>query len=339
MKRSVAVWTCTGDISGESMSSSTPLYRFRNLFRTHSCVLPSPLRFIATYIALGQKGSKALMRPIEAVEGNLKVWRPWQLKQLELFQGIAVTTPSSRHFFQEYMIVSMQSGTADFQYRNTRVSDHFIDGAFYVFEPGETWTCQSKDLTFFCICLDPAWLQRIAKEMFQREKSLPHFPSHSLFDPSLSRALRDLSASSLAPASRLQQEEMLVHLFAQLLFSHAQDAGVLPQLGWEHPAIKRTKEYLEAHYAEEVALQELASVTNISPFHLSRVFRQAVGLPPHAYQTQLRLARARTLLAQGFEVGYVANETGFFDQSHFSQQFKRYFLMTPGSYRKTARFS
>ncbi|HEY4388441.1 MAG TPA: AraC family transcriptional regulator, partial [Ktedonobacteraceae bacterium] len=144
---------------------------------------------------------------------------------------------------------------------------------------------------------------------------------------------------SLSPASRLQQEEMLLHLLAPLLLSHAEDAGALPQPGWEHPAIKRTKEYLQAHYAQEVALQELAGVANISPFYLARLFRQAVGLPPHAYQTQLRLAHARTLLAQGYELGYVAHETGFFDQSHFTQQFKRHFLVTPGSYRKTARFS
>ena len=107
----------------------------------------------------------------------------------------------------------------------------------------------------------------------------------------------------------------------------------------EHPAIKHTKEYLQAHYAEEVPLQELAVAVNMSPFHLARIFRQTVGLPPHAYQMQLRLAHARTLLAQGYDVSYVAHETGFFDQSHFSQQFRRHFLMTPGSYRKIARFS
>jgi AraC-like DNA-binding protein len=45
------------------------------------------------------------------------------------------------------------------------------------------------------------------------------------------------------------------------------------------------------------------------------------------------------LLAQGYDAGYVAQETGFFDQSHFTQQFKQRFLITPGSYRKTARFS
>ena len=88
-----------------------------------------------------------------------------------------------------------------------------------------------------------------------------------------------------------------------------------------------------------MTLRELAGVVNMSPFHLSRAFRQAIGLPPHAYQTKLRLARAKTLLAQGYEAGYVASETGFFDQSHFTQQFKRHYLMTPGNYRKTARFS
>jgi transcriptional regulator GlxA family with amidase domain len=154
----------------------------------------------------------------------------------------------------------------------------------------------------------------------------------------LSRAVRDLAARSLSPASRLQQEETLLHLLAPLLLLHAEDAGALPQLGREHPAVKRTKEYLQAHYAQEVALQELAGVAYLSPFHLARIFRQAVGLPPHAYQTQLRLAHAKTLLAQGFDVSYVALETGFCDQSHFARLFKRHFLATPGSYRKTARF-
>jgi len=86
-----------------------------------------------------------------------------------------------------------------------------------------------------------------------------------------------------------------------------------------------------------VALQELARVVNLSPFHLARVFRQTVGLPPHAYQTRLRLVQAKTLLAQGYDVGFVASETGFCDQSHFTQQFKRHYQVTPGSYRKTAR--
>ena len=282
------------------------------------------------------------MRPLEAREGreaakgSVTVWRPWQLKPLELLQGVAVSLPSRQHLAQEYRLVCIQSSVGYYQYRN--IHNQVVNGTFCVIEPGETLSYQHKDATFHCLFIDPAWLQQFATEQFQREPSLPHFPSHGLFDPSVSQAIHDLARGSQAPASHLQQEETLLHLFAPLLLRHAEDAGALPQLGREHPAVKRAKDYLQAHYAEEVSLQELAGVVNMSPFHLARIFRQAVGMPPHAYQTQLRLAHAKMLLAQGFDVRYVANETGFSSESHFAQHFKRTFLATPGNYRKTARF-
>lgn len=284
------------------------------------------------------------MEPLEAregsevVNGSVTVWRPWQLKQFELFQAVTVSTSSRQQFTQEYLIISGQSGTiSSFQYRNAPASSHIAEGKLLVIEPGETWTSQIKDVTSHHLFIDPAWLQQFATEQLHWEQSLPHFPSQTFSDPSLSRTMHDLGANSLAPASRLQQEELLLRLFAPLLQVHAENARALPQLGREHPAVKRVKEYLQVHYAQEVSLQELAGVANLSPFHLARVFRQTVGVPPHAYQTQLCLTHARTLLAQGFEVGYVAHETGFADQSHFTRQFKRYFLVPPGSYRKTTR--
>jgi len=277
---------------------------------------------------------------LEDVKDSVRAWRPWQLKQFELFKATAVSTPAQRHFSQgHFLLVSIESGVADNQYRNNRASDQGGEATFRVFEPEETWVCQPRNATFQCLTVDPAWLQDNAAEMLQRERPLPHFPSHSLSDPSLSRALRDLAASSLAPASRLKQQEMLLHLCARLLLVHGEEPGSHPRLGSEHPAVRRAKEYLQAHYAEDVPLQALANVAYLSPFHLARVFRQNVGVPPHAYQTQLRLAHARRLLAQGFDVGYVAHETGFFDQSHFAHQFQRYFFVKPGNYRKTARYS
>lgn len=238
------------------------------------------------------------------------------------------------------MFVFWQIGsTLSHEYRATRVNSAVAGGMFLVIEPGEAWTCHSERFSFHGLSIDADWLQQFTTEMWQRERDLPHFPSHLLYDPPLCQAVCDLAVRSLTPASRLQQEETLLRVFAPLLLSHAEDVdGVLPA-GHEHPAVRRAKAYLEAHYAEEVPLHELGNVVNMSPFHLARVFRQTVGVPPHAYQTQLRLACAKTLLAQGWEVGYVASETGFFDQSHFTQQFKRHYLVTPGSYRKTARFS
>jgi len=282
------------------------------------------------------RGSQTLM---ESIKDSVTVWRPWQLKQFELCQAVSVSTPARKFLAQEYMIVSVQSGALDFRYRNACTRGQAVDGTLYVIEPGEVWSCQSEELSFSHILIDPTLLQQTATELFQRGQSLPHFPKHALFDPSLSMILRHLAASSLAPVSRLQQDEMLLRLLAQFLLSHAEEGRTLPRTGREHAATRYTKEYLEAHYAEEISLQELADMVNINPFHLIRVFRQDVGLPPHAYQIQLRLAHARTLLAQGFTASYVATETGFFDQPHLTQQFKRYFLVTPGSYSTIAKFS
>ncbi|QBD79858.1 AraC family transcriptional regulator [Ktedonosporobacter rubrisoli] len=273
------------------------------------------------------------------VEGSLKLWHPWQLKQLKAFQAKDLSMASRSYFFLEYVLFFIQSGTAQVQYHKRAMTFRALGGTFFVCEPGEPLTCQPQNLTFLGLCIDSSLLKWAAREFLQREKSLPHFPLHGLYDPSLSRAMSEFVANSQAPISRLQRKEVLLQILAPLLLNHAEGAGRSPVQNWEHPSIKHVKEHLQVHYAEEVTLQDLASVANLSPFHLSRVFSQTVGLSPHAYQTQLRLARARALLAQGFSVDYVATEIGFYDQSHFTQQFKRHFYITPGAYRKAVRFS
>src|SRR5690349_13754288 len=118
------------------------------------------------------------MRPLEtragreAVKGSVTVWRPWQLKPLELCQAIAVSDPSRRQWRQEYLLTSVQSGTADFQYRNTRISGSLINGTLFVVEPEEPWTRQFNAVTFYCLHIDPAWLQQASTELLQDRKSV-----------------------------------------------------------------------------------------------------------------------------------------------------------------------
>jgi AraC-like DNA-binding protein len=70
----------------------------------------------------------------------------------------------------------------------------------------------------------------------------------------------------------------------------------------------------------------------MSPFYLLRVFHNAVGVPPHEYQTQVRIAQARKLIRKGMSISQVALTTGFFDQSHLYRNFKRIVGVTPGQY-------
>ncbi|MCP6275069.1 helix-turn-helix domain-containing protein, partial [Klebsiella pneumoniae] len=68
-------------------------------------------------------------------------------------------------------------------------------------------------------------------------------------------------------------------------------------------------------------------------FRLTRAFKAAFGLAPHAYLVQLRLSRARRLLADGLSPAETAAALGFADQSHLGRWFRRAYGLTPAAYR------
>lgn len=104
----------------------------------------------------------------------------------------------------------------------------------------------------------------------------------------------------------------------------------------EDPLVRAVREYLEANCTRVVTLAELARLTGFSQFHVSRVFRDAVGVPPYAYLGLARLERARELIARGEPLSTVAYATGFSDQSHLTRHFKRVFGVPPGQYAREA---
>jgi AraC-like DNA-binding protein len=109
--------------------------------------------------------------------------------------------------------------------------------------------------------------------------------------------------------------------------------------GWEtreRPEIARLREILRERLAEAVTLDDLTEEVGLSKFHLLRLFRDEVGLPPHAYQLQLRISRAQQMLASGAPAADVAAACGFADQSHFIHCFKRIVGFTPGAFKRLA---
>jgi AraC-like DNA-binding protein len=94
------------------------------------------------------------------------------------------------------------------------------------------------------------------------------------------------------------------------------------------------RDYLHAHLDQDIGLDDLARVCGVDRFRLTRAFKAAYGLAPHAYLIQLRLARARQLLARGQSPAEVATALGFADQSHLGRWFRRAYRLTPADYRK-----
>jgi AraC-like DNA-binding protein len=103
------------------------------------------------------------------------------------------------------------------------------------------------------------------------------------------------------------------------------------------PAVQRARVYLQNRPTEPVPLAEVGAVAGITLSHLVRSFSRTVGLPPGSYHAQVRLARARRLLAEGNPATWVAYECGFADQSHLNRRFKESHGVTPGAFQAQCR--
>ena len=120
----------------------------------------------------------------------------------------------------------------------------------------------------------------------------------------------------------------------------AEALGALGASGDEPTApslpVRRAVELLHERLAGSVTLDELAAHAGLDKFRLCRAFRAQVGLPPYAYLTQLRVRRARELLAAGVRPGEVAPQVGLYDQSQLNRHFRRIVGTTPGEYARRA---
>ncbi|MBX7218405.1 MAG: helix-turn-helix transcriptional regulator [Blastocatellia bacterium] len=98
--------------------------------------------------------------------------------------------------------------------------------------------------------------------------------------------------------------------------------------------IQTVREQLEAVHAEFPTLEELATQAGVHPVHLSREFRKQFGVTPSEFLRRRRIEQASEQLAHSDRsLCEIALEAGFYDQSHFTNAFKRQMGMTPTAYR------
>jgi AraC-like DNA-binding protein len=163
----------------------------------------------------------------------------------------------------------------------------------------------------------------------------PAFAGPLLIDASAAAELAGLHQASEAGA--LVGRAMAARFgewLTRLLGAYAMAA---PARGDAPRPIERVRCHLLAHPTETVGLASLSALAGLTTSYLVRSFARVVGLPPLRYQAQLRLARARRLLAQGSPPAWVAYECGFTDQAHLCRRFKEFYDLTPGAFRAQYR--
>ena len=94
--------------------------------------------------------------------------------------------------------------------------------------------------------------------------------------------------------------------------------------------------YVERHFAEKVALEDLARAAAVSPSYLIRLFKRQLETTPHDYLLRYRISRAKELLAEtALTSAVIAERVGFASESNFSYRFKQMTGQGPRAYRQS----
>jgi AraC-like DNA-binding protein len=240
-----------------------------------------------------------------------------------------------KHVHDEYQFCLSVDFPGEYYYRGTYYP--VPTRSLSVIHPGEMHAARDLEYrqhstTFRVVYATPDLLQTVATQVAERTTSLPFFATPIIVDEGLAQLFLRFHVAQEAAVSRLAWDSLLLRMLGQFIQRYADTRPAHAFRGRERQRVQRVREYLHEHYAENVSLDHLAQVASVSPYHLHRLFCQEVGLPPHQYQTQVRVAHAKTLLAQGLPISQVALATGFADQSHLTRHFKRLVQVTPGRY-------
>jgi len=99
--------------------------------------------------------------------------------------------------------------------------------------------------------------------------------------------------------------------------------------------LRRVTEYLAEHLADDVQLQTVSDLVNLSRSYFSRAFKSSTGLAPHQWLLQARIAKAKQLLLDTqLPLAQIAVEIGFADQAHFTRTFRRAVGQSPGAWQR-----
>ncbi len=274
-------------------------------------------------------------------QNTVKAWQFTDVS-LELYRYVPGSVePLPKHSHEEYQIgFSLDS-----------IGEYFYQGAYYQVPVGSFSILHSGEVhkarevtwfetpcSFWMLYIKPNLLHGIAQK-FIKHPTMPFFREPIINDQELTAQFLQFCRAIEQGESQLEQTSLQLNFLSYLLQQYADVQYSLKPLGQEHQQVKQIREYLEEHLAENISLEFLARMVSLSPYYLNRVFRRAIGLPPHQYQTQARINRAKVLLRQGLFIKQIAEQLGFADVSHFTRHFKQLVQVTPGQYLSQQKFT
>jgi AraC-like DNA-binding protein len=186
--------------------------------------------------------------------------------------------------------------------------------------------------------LDPALLEEVRADISEGVDQGFMFAS-AVFDDAPLRQLFNAAfahthANVADTCEAMACETAMLRLAARM----AVNATVRLQRSSAVATIRQARKRIDDDPSAALTLTGLADEAGLSRYQLLRGFARELGLTPHAYLMQQRIALARRLIRAGAPLADAAFSAGFYDQSHLTRCFQRQFGVSPGRYLASRTF-
>lgn len=151
-------------------------------------------------------------------------------------------------------------------------------------------------------------------------------------DPVMGLALSRAIAAGAQAQESLRAQELTHAVLIALLQRHGERRGADLAKAAGATRMARVRDYMRAHFGQDITVNALAREAGLSRVHLTRAFTQQFGVPPHVYLNAVRLKCAKAAMLAGQPLAEVATACGYADQSHFSRRFKGSVGVAPGAW-------
>ncbi|MCT4620664.1 MAG: AraC family transcriptional regulator [Marinisporobacter sp.] len=255
-----------------------------------------------------------------------------ELFHIRIVKGKDISHHFKPHFHRTYNIGIITAGKVQLKINNQQYS--ISQGELFLINPNiphEFEIHKNSKYSHYVICLKEKMMDTFIRSY---NKNSFQFDQIKISNNSLYQRINN-TFEIILDESRLmiEKEELLIKLLELVL----KEAGTLIEINETIKSdkiyqIEKVREYINNNWKQDLTLEHLSKVANMSKFHFSRVFKKVIGLSPYDYFLQLKIKEVQKLLEERSNITEIAYETGFYDQSHLNKYFNKFVGISPSEY-------
>lgn len=262
-----------------------------------------------------------------------RLWKSKEIAGVELLTASFQSFEFCKHWHDEIAIGIIEKGAEGLHYRGKSLL--IPENNIVAINPAEVHTgfagCD-EGWSYRMFYFDP---QLISDHFSMSEYSvLPFINNPNITDPQLFQLLYQLHLSFEQASFEISKQSLLTLAFECLFTRYGNHKQSAKDNLKAQKHNNDVRDYLCDNWQNNTSLSELETLSGRSKYQVIRGFNQQFGLTPHQFSLLLKVTKAKDLLQHGSHCADAALACGFFDQSHFSRNFKRVFGVTPMRYKR-----